>query len=206
MDLSMIEKMIHSTTSLETQCCNPNTLSLRNSFPHFGKRFYSQISAYFIGYWYSGLQISKYLVPILSPLTVNDYAVKDSSSFAKEVVYFDHSLFKANLDVESLFINIPIDETIKKCSWQFVFQQYVSKETIKSELYYILKLGKSESSFIFDILYKQIDGVSMGLPLGPILANAITKNFGVVIVHQNLNLLKFKDHSFSFARYKQKKL
>ena len=68
------------------------------------------------------------------------------------------------------------------------------------------KTRNVESSFIFDILYKQIDVVSMGLPLGPILANAITKNFGVVIVHQHLNLLKFKDHSFSFARYKQKKL
>ena len=43
----------------------------------------------------------------------------------------------------------------------------------KSELYYLLKLATSESSFIFDnILYKQIDGIAMGLPLGPSLANA----------------------------------
>ena len=38
----------------------------------------------------------------------------------------------------------------------------------------MLKLATIQSSFIFDnILYKQIDGVAMGSPLGPTLANAI---------------------------------
>ena len=55
----------------------------------------------------------EFLVPVLSPLTINDYTVKDSFSFVKEVVNFDHSLFMASLDVESLFTNFPIDETIK---------------------------------------------------------------------------------------------
>ena len=43
----------------------------------------------------------------------------------------------------------------------------------KNELYYLLKSATSESSLIFDnILYKQIDDVAMGSPLGPTLANA----------------------------------
>ena len=54
-------------------------------------------------------KLAKYLLPILSPLTVNDYTVKDSFTFAKEVINFDHNLFMASLDVESLFTNIPID-------------------------------------------------------------------------------------------------
>ena len=53
------------------------------------------------------------MVPILSPLIVDDYTVKDSFTFAKEVINFDHNLFMASLDVESLFTNIPLDETIK---------------------------------------------------------------------------------------------
>ena len=57
--------------------------------------------------------LAKYLVPILSPLTVNDYTVKGSFTFAKEVINFDHNLFMVSLDVKSLFTNIPIDETIK---------------------------------------------------------------------------------------------
>ena len=42
-----------------------------------------------------------------------EYTVKDSFTFAKEVIKFDHNLFMASLDVESLFTNIPVDETIK---------------------------------------------------------------------------------------------
>ena len=99
--------------------------------------------------------LPKYLVPILSPLTVNDYTVKDSFTFAKEVINFDHNLFMASLDVESFSSNM--------------YQGKLSK----SEHYYLSKLATSESSFIFDnILYKQIDGVAMGSPLGPSLANA----------------------------------
>ena len=57
--------------------------------------------------------LAKYLVPILSPLTVNDYTVKGSFTFAKEVINFDHNLFMPSLEVESLFTNIPVDETSK---------------------------------------------------------------------------------------------
>ena len=63
------------------------------------------------------------MVPILSRLTVNDYTVKDSFNFAKEVVnFFDHSLFVASLDVESLFTKIFMDKTIKNV---------VSRETLQ---------------------------------------------------------------------------
>ena len=37
--------------------------------------------------------------------------VKDSFSFAKEVVNFDSKLFMSSLDVASLFTNIPLNET-----------------------------------------------------------------------------------------------
>ena len=59
--------------------------------------------------------LAKFLVPILSPLTVNEFTVHDSSSFAEEVVNFDVNCIMASLDVESLFNNIPLDETIENC-------------------------------------------------------------------------------------------
>ena len=58
---------------------------------------------------------AKFLVPILSPLTVNDFTVHDSFSFAEEVANFDANCIMASLDVESLFTNIPLDETIENC-------------------------------------------------------------------------------------------
>ena len=79
----------------------------------------------------------------------------------------------ASLDVELLFTNIPVDETIKNAN-DDLFSCYMYRGKLsKSELYYLLKLGKSESSFIFDnILYKQTDGVAIGSPLVPTLADA----------------------------------
>ena len=54
----------------------------------------------------------KYLNPILSRLTTTEFTVKYSFDFAEEVVNYDHNLYMASLDVESLFTNIPLEETI----------------------------------------------------------------------------------------------
>ena len=50
-------------------------------------------------------------IPFIEPITTNEYTVKDSFSFAKEVVNFDSKLFMSSLDVTSLFTNIPLNET-----------------------------------------------------------------------------------------------
>ena len=90
-------------------------------------------------------KLGKYLVPILTPLTVNEYTVKDSFTFAKEVINFDHNLFMANLDVESLFTNIPIDETIKNAVDDLFSSNMYRGKLSKSEFCYLLKLATSES-------------------------------------------------------------
>ena len=64
--------------------------------------------------------------------------------------------------MDSLFTNIPPEETI-------TFAQSLNKSGFKE----FLSLGTKESYFLFnEILYKQTDGVAMGSPLGPTLANA----------------------------------
>ena len=129
----------------------------------------------------------------MSLLTVNDYTVKDSFTFAKEVINFDHNLFMASLDVESLFTNILVNETIKNAVDDLFSSNMYQRRLSKSELYYLLKLATSDSSFIFDnILYKQIDGVAMGSPLGPFLANACLCHYEKLWLDScpsNLNLL-----------------
>ena len=44
---------------------------------------------------------------------MNEYTLKDSSEFAKDIINQNSNCFIASLDVESLFTNIPLDETIK---------------------------------------------------------------------------------------------
>ena len=124
----------------------------------------------------------------------------------------------ASLDVESLFTNIPIDETIKNAVDDCFSSNMYRGKLSKSELYYLLKLATSESSFIFDkTLYKQIDGVAMGSPLGPTLANAFLchyerlwldscpPKFKPVVYRRYVDdifiLFKSKDHLLLFATY-----
>ena len=120
-----------------------------------------------------GYNLAKFLIPILEPLTHNEYTVKDSFSFAREITTYDSSLFMASLDVESLFTNIPLKETLNNCINDLHNKNFYNGKLNKTELFHLLETGTSESSFIFDyLLYKQIDGVAMGSPLGPTLANA----------------------------------
>ena len=57
--------------------------------------------------------LAKFLVPILAPLTTNQFVCKDSFSFAAEVRNQNPDLFMALFDMDSLFINIPLDEPLK---------------------------------------------------------------------------------------------
>lgn len=80
-------------------------------------------------------------------------------------------LFMASFDVEALFTNIPLDEKI--CVKKLYKRRNMKiKGFPENQLKNLLELATKESLFIFDgICYKQIDGVAMGSPLGPTLAN-----------------------------------
>ena len=120
-----------------------------------------------------GYNLAKFLIPTLEPLTQNEFMVKDSFSFAKEIRNYDSSLFMASLDVGSLFTNIPLKETINRYFWDLH-----NGKLSKSDLFKLLETATSESCFIFDfLLYKQMHRVAMGSPLGPTLANACLCNY-----------------------------
>ena len=57
-------------------------------------------------------KLAKFLVPILKSSTSNECTVKDSFAFAEEIVEQDSEFFMGNLDVDSLFTNIPLGEPI----------------------------------------------------------------------------------------------
>ena len=58
-------------------------------------------------------KIAKFLVPVLSDLTKNNYVCKDSLEFAKNIREQNPSLFMASFDIDALFTNLPLDETIE---------------------------------------------------------------------------------------------
>ena len=117
--------------------------------------------------------IAKFLLPILDPLTKNEYTVKDSFHFVEEICEQDPSLSMGSLDVDSLFTNISLDETIAICINQLFENTDTVEGFTKSELKQLLYLATKDSCFIFNgLLYKQTDGVAMASPLGTSLGNA----------------------------------
>ena len=60
-------------------------------------------------------KLAKFVLPILKSLT-NEYTVKDSFAFAEEIVEQDFNIFMGSLDVDSLFTNMVLEETIDICT------------------------------------------------------------------------------------------
>ena len=59
--------------------------------------------------------LAEFLVPLIEPITKNNFTDKNSFEFCKEICETNPEYFMASLDVESLFTNIPLEETIKIC-------------------------------------------------------------------------------------------
>ena len=57
-------------------------------------------------------KIAKFLTPLLSDLTKNDFVSKDSFDFAKNVRDQNPDFFMSSFDIDSLFTNVPLEETI----------------------------------------------------------------------------------------------
>ena len=118
--------------------------------------------------------LAKFLIPILKPLTVNDFNICNSSKFVKDLCSqkFDSSVVMASFDVTSLFTNIPLKETID-IILDNVDEEHLSNFGIeKSHLAKMLNLATCNNAFTYEgKLYNQVDGVAMGSPLGPVFAD-----------------------------------
>ena len=57
-------------------------------------------------------KLAKFLIPFLSDIAQNEFTVKDSFTFVDDILTQNSDLYMASLDVDALFTNIPLDETI----------------------------------------------------------------------------------------------
>ena len=130
-------------------------------------------------------KIAKFLVPKMNSITSNEFTIKDTVCFAKEIVEQDSYLVMGSLDVDLLFTNIPLDEAIDICTNTVYSEQDVIQGINKEEFQNLLSLATKESYFIFNkVLYKQKDGAAMDSPLGHTLANVF------ICFYENKNGLK----------------
>ena len=123
-------------------------------------------------------KLAKFCDKLLKPITTNEYTIKDSFSFAKEVEEFDSNLIMAGFDVKSLFTSIPLTETVSLCVENLYRNQTHIDNLSKSSFRRILEMAMYESFFIFHQKYfKQRDGVAMVFPLEPTLGNVFMCHF-----------------------------
>ena len=120
----------------------------------------------------STYNISQYLNTLLKPFVSNEFTAKDSFSFAHDIQMQKTSSYMASLDVDSLFTNIPLVETINICCDLLFRDNPIVDGLNKSEFKTLLTLATQESFILFNgSYYQQIDSAAMGSPLGPTLAN-----------------------------------
>ena len=143
--------------------------------------------------------ISKFLSNLLNPLTGNQYVVKDSFTAANMIREIPKELYDqgyrfVSFDVESLFTSVPLSKAINIIlDWIYnkkMLKTNINKRTMKK----LLKDCWTKNAFSFNnTIYEQIDGVSMGSCLGPVLANITMTELETVIVDKLFaaNLLKF---------------
>ena len=95
-------------------------------------------------------KLAKYLLPFLTPLTQNEYTITDSFHFAEEICKQDPNLYMASLDVDSLFTNIPLDETIDICIDSLYKDDENSPKIPKDVFRNLLTVATKESFFMFN--------------------------------------------------------
>ena len=146
-------------------------------------------------YWLYRLlyyNLARVLVPALNSLTKNEFTVKDSFQFAEEICGQNPTLSMGSLDVDSIFTNIPIDETADICVSLLFESTDVVEGFTKSELRQLLHFATKNYYFISNgLFYKQIDGVAMNSPLQHSLANTFLshhKKTGLENIPEGLKL------------------
>ena len=116
--------------------------------------------------------LARFLCDLLSPLVPNDYSRKDTFSFVSQIKNANLSKkFLVSYDVTSLFANIPLQETTD-IARNLIFNHNPNLNITRKELKKLFLFAASLTHFIFNSkFYNQIDGVAMGSPLAPVLAN-----------------------------------
>ena len=122
-------------------------------------------------------KLAKWLISVLEPVLskYSQYTVKDSFEFVEKLKTINQVVknsFMCSYDVTSLFTNVPVLETIEICLADLYHADLPAPSICESKLRSLLLLSTTDVEFNFDgTIYRQKDGVAMGSPLGPVLAN-----------------------------------
>ena len=137
--------------------------------------------------------LARFLSDLCSPLVPNDYSCKDTFTFVSKIKNANLSKkFLVSYNVTSLFTSVPLQETIA-IAINVIFNLNPNLNITKKELKKLFLFATSQTHFIFNgKFYNQIDGVAIGSPSAPVLANIFMGFYQSKWLNEyNLNKLKF---------------
>ena len=121
--------------------------------------------------------LAKWLEKQIKSCLIDTYSVSSSTEFVNKISNLeikDQNIF-ASLDIKSLYTQVPLKEVIEDIL-ETIYDKnsnsiFIESKITKNILRKILQLC-SQSIFLYnEKVYKQVDGVAMGSPLAPLLAN-----------------------------------
>ena len=131
----------------------------------------------------STYKLAQRLSFILRPLTGSSGRIlrntEDLISIFDEVVIEEDEML-VSYDVKSLFTSIPVEESIKICERRLQSDDTLAERTSLSvpTIITLLKFCLTTTAFQFNgTVYKQLDGVAMGLPISPVIADIFMEHF-----------------------------
>ena len=133
--------------------------------------------------------IAQYLNEIIRPYIYSKYMVKSTDEFFLRIQNINVSPNQSigSLDVTSLFTNVPVNDTIN-----IILQRSYGHPTLPpppidpDDLKTLLQVCTQETPFNHkNQQYLQIDGVSMGSPLGPTFADFYMSNLEGLLLNQS---------------------
>ena len=157
-------------------------------------------------------ELGKWLAGLLQPVLerFSSRCISDSFTFAKTMqnLDVDPNVFVCSFDVTSLFTNAPLDKTIKICS-DALYDESDSQPVIPKDMF-VEFINSATSSVEFSLnntMYKQTDGVAMGSPLGPALANILVGYYEEKLFYSTQKLFiyfGYVDDKFAIFDHKTK--
>ena len=117
-------------------------------------------------------KLASFLGDLVKTVIPSEHSCADTFTFLNELNKNEmEGKFMVSFDVCSLFTNIPLNETID-LAVDLIFEKHKSLKATRGELRELFEFSTSKTNFIFQgVIYDQIDGIAMGSPLAPILAN-----------------------------------
>lgn len=127
-------------------------------------------------------EMAKWIAERLAPVVrkYSQHTVKDSFQFCQDIDEFASShdkimsnTFRCSFDVCSLFTNVPLEHTTAIFLDALYHREDITPPAVPERLLAkLLRKATSEVEFSFGSqMFHQVEGIAMGSPLGPVLAN-----------------------------------